>query len=65
MFICPLFCWQLVEGLLSRFIFFVRFSVLKSVGGLAAISSTCGVAKFCLYYFLWFFAGFSWKNNDR
>ena len=29
MFICPLICWQLVEGLLRRFIFFSGFFVAK------------------------------------
>ena len=49
MFFSPLFCWQLVEGLLSRFIFFCPVSLLRSVGGLAAVSSTCGVANVFVY----------------
>ena len=45
MFFRSFVCWQHVEGLESRFIFFCPVSLLKSVGGLAAISSTCGVAN--------------------
>ena len=46
-------------------LFFFQVSLLQSVGGLAAISSTCGVAKFLFILCFFDFAGFSWKNNDH
>ena len=49
MFFRSFVCWQHVEGLESRFIFFCPVSLLKDVGGQAAVSSTCGVANVFVY----------------